>query len=1360
MTTIENFTCVFCSETFHDKELLQEHFRKHGDKDFDKNARSKIKTQYEVSTSTEKSEDSELVGCDVCEEMFPTISKAITHKHKVHPDHDAKYFCPWCGKLFTMKHLYNKHIQSTHKDEGNTDIKGFHCDCCGIDFYNPSAMLHHNKFFHRQDIDDHSLGSSKKVKLYNQEMVVILYCPFCGEEYNNKVNLHKHMEDDHSDENQSPEDVLRCPLCEAYFYHLDAYELHLTFHSTDDVYNEPNEMISEITEFSLDAVPPLMEKIQEANYNSIDSFLEVVQNEPTEYENKVKQKKHKKHKKSKKETITLDEFLNMNKDVFGDGLNVQGIEEVPTQMVLQRKFKGKKSDGQSAGDAKTVKQDLAKLKKQGIIVKAKSSQDLPKFKVLKNIPEVNNKIQEVCKDPNDVISKLMSQGNSQIKIVRKLVKKTDENKSESYQSNKIDSSSDYDTNNTADVEDNTYLENNNQEADENTIPAGVTEDKDNASENDKNINKFADIDDEKESKINITQEDSSTLKTIHNLGEAITIKSLSQINCNKNDNTETESPLNTENIENEVMNHDTFEENEPSISSENQTDGNTSQLSSLNEEIVVDPIAKNNAESPLFQRIESENKDIIKTPSDVPLQTLKGVSEHVTVKKVANSTCSSPSHSSEEVHNEEFDDENNMAQNSPCDESATSNNEETQKDVTNSNTSASKACHADLLKRLTSVTAKPISIKNSQSPNTGNIEKDVQTDIRKELEDPKPINSSLQSNTDILKRLKHVTAKPVSSKPINKPVAHIPKREPIKSVIENEVEVFHIDDSDSDADGDTAKNHEHKVTQPLQKVKKLPTKKPTTPPPLRSLNKNITVKSMSHTSSNYTEVQSNNGQTEIKKSSVNRSFQSKNVSITQSNRLLEEQKNLQKTISHLRRHVSIKPKNTPTVSHEPSHDDHDVDNIEQGFEDEEYDSDPGEKVKITELEDNKSDNDHQASDEPNIRVESPQSPHSSNKDMDENNFDDDFDDIEAQIKANPIKTNQNPPPPVQNPTLSKLSKELTIKPVRHNFAADSETKPTERTSDAPKNIKAVPLRPLNQRPQVNKNVMQSSQKASTSNQVNTVKTVKTYQSQTVIEEVTTTVTKTIRTVNTQVNNPSQTISRPTRPQKVITKPPNVVNSTRQAPLVVGAKIRNYSPVRPVRPSNTLVPMRPRLNSPQMPSPAIRKPGPVPNRPRLTPTRPMRLATPTAATVKRPSEETGHFSCFKKPKESLIPVQDIPSMTNNEEQYSSSQSKSTFSNVIKIVKGNAASTSQVKTETMRSQEKFAKLSGVSGLKIVKSSTKEATQVEKCETSSPVNNTMAALEKLQRQGLLIKKPRLDLTENENSHNSGEENSDNDY
>lgn len=44
------------------------------------------------------------------------------------------------------------------------------------------------------------------------------------------------MGDDHNNEDQSPDEVMRCPLCEAIFYNMDAYKEHLTFHSIDDIY--------------------------------------------------------------------------------------------------------------------------------------------------------------------------------------------------------------------------------------------------------------------------------------------------------------------------------------------------------------------------------------------------------------------------------------------------------------------------------------------------------------------------------------------------------------------------------------------------------------------------------------------------------------------------------------------------------------------------------------------------------------------------------------------------------------------------------------------------------------------------------------------------------------------------------------------------------------------------------------------------------------------------------------------------------------------------------------------------------------------------------------------------------------------
>ncbi|XP_063364377.1 putative uncharacterized protein DDB_G0282133 isoform X2 [Cydia amplana] len=447
MSSAEEFNCILCKETFDNKDELQIHFRKHGDPKFNESIKTKSRVQNEVPFANEKSNDaSEVVNCDVCDEVFPTISKAITHKHKVHPEHDAKYFCPWCGKLFTMKHLYNKHLHTNH--DATEEVPGskdshFHCDSCSVYFVVPSAMVYHNKFFHRQDSDLPIIGHSKKQKVVNQDLLPVYYCSFCGEEYINKVNLHKHMCDDHEEENQRPTDVLRCPLCEAVFYHLDAYELHLTFHSSEDLYSETNEMNdNEITEFSLETVPPLMERIEdlnslpdvETNLNAvgIESFLQMAMDEPKDSnelpERSKRSKKHKKHKKSKKSAITLDEFLSMNQDVFGEDLDFQGIEEVPTK-VITKQLKVKKPQIPKSGAKHVSSADLQKLQRLGIAVKVPSGNkpSFPKVKSIGQPIKINPQIRNLVNQPktnaisasNAVLSKLLNQSSSQLKIVKK-----------------------------------------------------------------------------------------------------------------------------------------------------------------------------------------------------------------------------------------------------------------------------------------------------------------------------------------------------------------------------------------------------------------------------------------------------------------------------------------------------------------------------------------------------------------------------------------------------------------------------------------------------------------------------------------------------------------------------------------------------------------------------------------------------------------------------------------------------------------------------------------------------------------------------------------------------------------------------
>ncbi|XP_038210106.1 putative uncharacterized protein DDB_G0282133 [Zerene cesonia] len=1385
MTSIDNLKCVFCNEVFNDKEILQEHFRKHGDPLFDKSSKNKNKTQNEVPSSTEKTDDNELVGCDVCEEVFPTISKAITHKHKVHPDHDAKYFCPWCGKLFTMKHLFNKHLQSNHDGLTNGNEKNFHCDSCSVYFNVPSAMLHHNKFFHRQDTDLNSIGSSKKIKFYNQELVSIFYCPFCGEEYNNKVNLHKHMEDDHSDENQAPEDVLRCPLCEAFFYHLDAYELHLTFHSTEDLYSEQNEMVSEVAEFSLEAVPPIMEKVlSDAKVDPINNFLEMAMSEP-EDRGRIKTKKHKKHKKSKKEAITFDEFLNMNKDVFGDGLNVQGIEEVPTQMVLKKKYKTKKNIANA--ETKNLNSDLAKLKKQGIVIKP-SNKNSPSLNDQKNQTTVQtSKVNaSVLSNPNDVISKLLRHGNSEIKIVKKSIIPEPENKQDTYQSNKIDSSSDYsksldnasqictkenekhemeipemDLQNETQIESKgDLIENRNKEIEE---PANITTEEnlsqDETIVSDKCIDELNNDEENIPANIEETLEKIDTpLNSLENMGSQLTIKSLSETNNKVTNEQQIQNELeNSEINKKSIQESNTDDDEAPEKIDESTIKSNALKSLNLNKGITVNSVVKNSHPSPLISGEKPmQPKQNVNVCTNKSLQTLKSLSKFITVKQ----TNSSPPLN----QNLGSDDDNDEKDFMSADENENADNDPLQQP--------------------------PVCVKQQRNNTKVIPTKTPSNEYTTETKN-NSISMASQRNVDILKRLTNVTAKsipitkniPLSQKPVKEkiPINVSVKKETVNPKKDNIIEILNIDDSDSDADSEhIVKTHQNNASKPV----KIPNKnivKPTSTHDLRGLNKNITIKSMSQQSSNYTAYKSNSGE-ECKKTVINRSYETKNVNIIRgNNKLLEEQKNLQNTIKNLRRHITIKSKKSPQFNSDFQPEEmNDADSIGHSMNpDEDHDSDCSEgRIKITELnEEDFSDNKQNVEEESQARVESPHSYNSDEEIPNEDDIDENFPDIESQIKINPIvKTNQHLKPPTkpQKSNISHLS-ELTIKPVRQgNTISDDEIKTNDKVSDTARNVtnasKPSTSKTVNQEKQISKNVQSSQKASSSSNQISTVKTVKTYQSQTVIEEITTTVTKTIRTVNTQeVQNTSQNISRPTiRPQKIINKPSNIMRASpiRQPSPAIGTKVRNSVPpqlvssnTNAIRPSNMLVSARPRQSAPRVQNPTnIRKIAPqAQNQPRpYTQNRPLKISPQLTNNTKRQSEEaSGHFSCFKKPKESLIPVQDIPDMSEDGTmQYSCSQSKSSITNVTKVL-NSTGSTSQTRSESSSSsQQHIAKLSGVSGLKIVKTSSQQSKQVEeKCENvNTPKNDTIAALEKLQRQGLLIKKPRLDTTDYEHNSCSG--------
>lgn len=49
------------------------------------------------------SEASTSINCDVCGLAFETVTYAIQHKFRKHPNSSLKYFCPYCGMQFPLK---------------------------------------------------------------------------------------------------------------------------------------------------------------------------------------------------------------------------------------------------------------------------------------------------------------------------------------------------------------------------------------------------------------------------------------------------------------------------------------------------------------------------------------------------------------------------------------------------------------------------------------------------------------------------------------------------------------------------------------------------------------------------------------------------------------------------------------------------------------------------------------------------------------------------------------------------------------------------------------------------------------------------------------------------------------------------------------------------------------------------------------------------------------------------------------------------------------------------------------------------------------------------------------------------------
>ncbi|KAG6452765.1 hypothetical protein O3G_MSEX007771 [Manduca sexta] len=1141
-----------------------------------------------------------------------------------------------------------------------------------------------------------------------------------------------------------------------------------------------------------------------------EDFLEQVLEEPDVAASK-KNKKHRKHKKSKKSAITLDEFLNMNKDVFGEGLDFQGVEEVPTRVITKRLKDIKKTSNAIS----EISPELEKLRKHGIVIKRKPGQNISRAnkrqfnKLLKStVKSLPNKVHSEARvsTSEDTIDKLLNQTNNQIKIVKKTDKTNFSVNEITPMSNKFheehgemecDSTKkdigkplpeDIDPGNIS----STVEKNEHKLKDEETVPPETHIATENIEET---LNNDIGIEAE-----DVLQNEAESSKAIPNPNHT---KVESTSNNGNND-------LETTDI-NMISKHkrsDDNPNNDVNIEKQSKIDS-LSSLKRLSHLITVKSVTptKNSA---------TAESNLVKDIQPVNVHTAEDNLEPSTI---------SQKDSKSSVNEIDFKKANDLQLNTGKNLQIRSLSPQQVPDQTNIITQikensdlvnrSNKTCNINTTKNDNSKPSELIQSKHI-STNTGKISIPLQTNYN-EMEK--------QETTNLLKHLTGITAKPINiakcnnrrntslqQRNINK--SNVRKILPQKEIINNEeIEIYNIDDSEDEIDQDRPQNNDviSSTIQPTDVLK--------------NLSKNITVRSLSHSIPEKCKVSCqivqqdkiNNDKSCVTASETVSSL-NKDAHVTDlSNNkfakpISEKDIALKNALQNLGKHVTLKSRNIS-----PSQSVHCQNQNEVTWK---YERNK-DSLKITEVTeegcDDEYENEHVSD---NVIV---QSPEDSCSDKDNEDTDMDEDDFENQIKANMLRKDEEciqSPPSVAGVSGMKSPCEDSTKKIPDKVVEKDDSFEGHLNLDITKSLgNQISIKPVKQAKkevkhenntnaeQINEQSSHSSQinqKIDVSNQIkNTVNKqvmVKTFQTQTktVIEEITTTVTKTIKTVNhslkQEVRNVNNYSSTSALPQKIQGMRVNKESRNLQGIVVrhsspvmrpkigispptksaVGTTVRHSSQVIPVgtsvRPGNQVVPIRPRSNivrpsNPRMPSVQKIRPSTV-NQPAVRVGRPLKVFSETMVVpVKRPGLEdlSGPFSCFKKPKESLIPVSDVPILNNSESESMmeyTSVCKSNSMNTAATLKNNSVITStQIKSEVNTTSQQLSRLNNTSGIKVTKiNQSKQAQVQETSEISASQRTTLEAIQKLQKQGLLVKKPRLDLAQDsDGSDHSGNNSTD---
>ncbi|GAB0093244.1 zinc finger protein 575-like [Sergentomyia squamirostris] len=253
-------TCAICCKKFHIHDDLLKHFLQHGNNEIDYLGQPRKRFIRPVTTKDT------MIQCEWCPEKFTTISRAIQHKHRKHTNVFTNYYCEYCGKLFPFRISLIQHqfvCQTEQKKELSSSSSSnpgplYKCVSCDAKFFSLNAKTTHEKNTHFASNSTAIVPPpSKKIRLSSSGWCSLYYCHLCGNEYEIKHNLKKHLETHHTEEERTKfpkEGIIKCKLCDALFHNKNAYNVHNLHHKEgSDIYvHSEEERLRRVTKVDQD----------------------------------------------------------------------------------------------------------------------------------------------------------------------------------------------------------------------------------------------------------------------------------------------------------------------------------------------------------------------------------------------------------------------------------------------------------------------------------------------------------------------------------------------------------------------------------------------------------------------------------------------------------------------------------------------------------------------------------------------------------------------------------------------------------------------------------------------------------------------------------------------------------------------------------------------------------------------------------------------------------------------------------------------------------------------------------------------------------------------------------------------------